>query len=149
MPAGMPAAVGPAAGDEQGGITAQGGVISEGAMTPSLLLDLQTERLAAASPLQASLQLDLQTEPPHLAAASGQDDQQAQQGSQLVTLQTQAPAEQPAGSSLGGLQASLRLNLQTEQDSGQPAASGQDHQQETLPPSVHTDRPDAQPAGSE
>lgn len=78
-----------------------------------------------------------------MAAGSWQDDQQDQQGPQLPNLQTQAPDEQPAGSSQGGHQASLRLDLQTEQVSGQPAVHGQEDQQESL-----LGRPDAQPAGS-
>ena len=140
-PAGRPTAAGPAAGVEQGGIISEGGIITEGGTMPSQLLDLQTEGQAAASPQQgqqASLLLDLQTEPPHVAAASGQDDQQDQRGPQLSMLQTQVPA----GSSQGGLQASLRLDLQTEE------VSGQDHQQGSLPPNVHMEGPDAQPAGS-
>ena len=148
MSAGRPAAAGPAAEGQQRLIIPKGGVISEGVITSSLLLDLQTEVAAAGPPQgrQASLQLDLQTEPPHVAAASGQDDQQSQQDSQLVNVQTEDPDEQPAGSSQGG---SLRLDLHTEQVSGQPAAGWQSHQQGTQLLKAHMERPDAQPAGSE
>ena len=127
MSAGRPAAAGSAAEDQQGGIIPKKEVTSKGAITSSLLLDLQTAVAAASPPQgqQASLQLDPQTEPPHVAAASGRDAQRGQQGSQLVNVQTEDPNEQPAGSSQGGRQPSLRLDLQTEQVSEQPAAGWQ------------------------